>query len=633
MASIGLGDAALYKDQGFLERLVEEKPDFRANRWRCLTDPVHATETLGPIAKLEITVVTAHNLVAWTNSGTFESPSRPYVKAFLNDRLVFETQPKRSSVLRWMHKDIIEFAVLQSMVRLEVLDYDRFTHQANIGFVECCVGELPWSQTLEGWMELRFYDRLDRTSYERYNEHCSARDDKVVDEVRQSLLREGGIMCCSNGANGFRRNAGEILVRMRLVRTGSWLDMAFALALDPPPPQDFGFRRLHPKDEKPGTQVQDLGDHLTDLKLAIVDGAVASTINFVGYILRWRSFVLSTLVSVALVGSWLAPQLAWVLMPALVAILLALLASKHVRREMTLGGLNAPLTQEGFEYVAAWRSTESMVRFLRRIVENDLQGKVISGPDLSQCAAYCFSDGKPSLTFETLREELKTTSWTTSTKDNFAAGALVVVDGEEGPRTATVRSAESHHCVRVRFDGGRESVVDRSRVTTRLLLPTLPEWILPEHFSSMMRELEQQVKVAKERLLRPVLWLSQVLAWRRPYLCCTLVVALLTLSAVEAAVVTGVWGAWPGQVQGGMVGTAKVVMGYIKRAAHWGGILLGVLILVHESPWFTEVRGVQKICWRLLCSTHGSAPKRWAFFTPGSERQATLLRHFIAGGL
>merc|ERR1719410_1084773 len=113
--------------------------------------------------------------------------------------------------------------------------------------------------------------------------------------------------------------------------------MAFALALEPPPPQDFGFRRLHPKDEKPGTQVQDLGDHLTNLKLAIVDGAVASTINFVGYILHWRSFILSTLVTVALVGSWLAPRFTWVLVPALVAILLAFLANEQVRREMTLG--------------------------------------------------------------------------------------------------------------------------------------------------------------------------------------------------------------------------------------------------------------------------------------------------------
>lgn len=274
-----------------------------------------------------------------------------------------------------------------------------------------------------------------------------------------------------------------------------------------------------------------------------------------------------------------------------------------------------------------------MARFLRRIVENDLQGKVTNGPELSQCAAYCFSDGKPSLTFETLREELKTTRWTTATKDTFAAGAPVVVDGEEGPRTATVRSVESHHRVRVRFDGGPECIVDRSRVTTRLLLPALPEWILPDHFNGLMRDLEQQVKVAKERLLRPVQWLSQVLAWRRPCLSCTLVIALLTLSAVEAAVVTGILGDWPERAQGSMVGTAKEIMGQIKRAAHWGGILLGVLILVHESPWFTEVRGVQKICWRLLCSSHGSAPKRWAFFTPGSERQADPLWHFTAGGL
>jgi len=613
------------KLDGFLEQLAREQDDFRSNRWRCIRNPKHAAETLGPCARLDLTVVSARGLVAWTQYHSFEAPSRPYVKVFLNDKLAFETAPVRTSNLRWDYRNTVDFAVLTSMIRLEVVDYDRITHQEGVGFVEFCVGELPWNEMVDGWLELRLYDRLERTSEHRYRAHLESRDDESVDELRQSLLEEAAMcnMSCTSSNNRGRvrmqKNAGEVHVQMRLERLGTWMDSAFASALDPPPSQDFGLRKLAvDRDGEPVPHMQDLGDHVTELKLQVVDGALASAVNFFGYILEWRSYLLSAAVSATLICTWLVPVLTWVLLPALVAVLLFLLGVKDMRDEMTLGGQNAPLTQEGLEYVAAWRNTRSMVRFLRRIVENELQGKVINEEELYICAAHCFSNGNPKVSFDHLREGLLVANWTSSTRNEFAPGAFVVVQGEDNFRSATVLGNHPSG-VRVRYGDGCEDVKDISQVAARLHLPNLPTWMIPESLSASMREVEHQMRSAKNLLLKPVDWLTQVLSWKNPAITSLVVISLFLVSAAEGAQVVGVFGGWPDEVGHAWVVVLEVVLRWIKTALHWSAVAAGMVILVFQSTWLTEIRSLLRIAMRSLCWSRRDAPKHWPFFRIGSE--------------
>merc|ERR1712190_712310 len=105
------------------------------------------------------------------------------------------------------------------------------------------------------------------------------------------------------------------------------------------------------------------------------DGALQCTLNFILYVLQWRSCILSTCICAGLILTWCYPWFTFSVFPAMLAILLLLLRNEDFRKETCAGGLNAPLSQEGFERVARWRNTNAMLRFVRRIVEQDLQGK------------------------------------------------------------------------------------------------------------------------------------------------------------------------------------------------------------------------------------------------------------------
>merc|ERR1712176_788453 len=112
---------------------------------------------------------------------------------------------------------------------------------------------------------------------------------------------------------------------------------------------------------------QGVGDEIFDIRLALYDGVVLCTTNFIGYILCWRSFLLSICVCAGLITTWFHPWTTGIIIPIMMAILLVLLWSEEFRTETCAGGMNAPLNQEGFEQVARWRNTNVMARFVRRM--------------------------------------------------------------------------------------------------------------------------------------------------------------------------------------------------------------------------------------------------------------------------
>merc|ERR1719424_6793 len=149
---------------------------------------------------------------------------------------------------------------------------DKKSH--SLGFVEVCVGDMPFDEEICCWLELRFPNNLQGTNTTRYEQHCKRRDEDVHREMAEKMpegpgngtvdvmaleqvsakIHNGGSVL-HRGARAIRKlkskvtghgegnlstsfedqfNAGELLVRMRLVRVGKdKYDDLFAHAIHP----------------------------------------------------------------------------------------------------------------------------------------------------------------------------------------------------------------------------------------------------------------------------------------------------------------------------------------------------------------------------------------------------------------
>ena len=143
-----------------LER-VQTKDDFHAKRWRCLSHPTRALETLSPVAILEIGILNARDL-AERESGMWRSDTTAdsFVQVVLDDQ---ELEKCITPVARgkkqptWLYHCEVDILAPMSMIRLQVFD-DQPTEKVPIGFVDVCVGDIPYDKPIEGWFELRFQD-------------------------------------------------------------------------------------------------------------------------------------------------------------------------------------------------------------------------------------------------------------------------------------------------------------------------------------------------------------------------------------------------------------------------------------------------------------------------------------------
>merc|ERR1719450_724968 len=96
----------------------------------------------------------------------------------------------------------------------------------------------------------------------------------------------------------------------------SAMDTTLALVFDPPAPKRFPAKSGAPakkptakaaasskKEKAPVSKepahsssklnVQNLGDHVSDMKIAVYEGLICSTYYFVKYLIHWRCFMLS----------------------------------------------------------------------------------------------------------------------------------------------------------------------------------------------------------------------------------------------------------------------------------------------------------------------------------------------------
>eukprot|EP00441_Pelagodinium_beii_P040540 CAMPEP_0197644698 /NCGR_PEP_ID=MMETSP1338-20131121/17584_1 /TAXON_ID=43686 ORGANISM="Pelagodinium beii, Strain RCC1491" /NCGR_SAMPLE_ID=MMETSP1338 /ASSEMBLY_ACC=CAM_ASM_000754 /LENGTH=733 /DNA_ID=CAMNT_0043218135 /DNA_START=73 /DNA_END=2274 /DNA_ORIENTATION=+ len=523
-------DSLLPQHVNLLDK-VQSKDDFHSKRYRCLSEPEFAINTLGPYAVLEIGILSGKDLIEREAAMLKVIDTNPdsLVEVYVDD---LQQENCKTPVARgkkdpvWQYQSAVDIVAPLSMLRLQVVD-DRATEKAPIGFVEICVGDMPHDTVIEGWFELRFQENMVKNSMLRYAEHCKLREDersvqeaeaqnaataaqdetgqiaeakksfvKTVEKVETQKKRVNDAFqaCVHSTADkaselGFetlsqslkdrsgstvRKNAGEIYLRLNLKQVVSSTTAKFALALDPHPAVSRGTPT-----EVEVAELIDLQycvDEVFEFKVKLLDDAVFCFLYWVLYLLTWRSSLLSFIhLAIWLIVAW-HTFLFSTLFPLLLILNLVVNYFPAARMPMTRGGLNAPFTEQGLAWVASWRSTDQMHTFVKRVATDDLKLSIGQNEQkLYFFAAKCARDGQPTVSLNELKIALRRAEFLAETEETEAplqSGDLVWVDGRDRGKVVQVGAAD----VTVELkDIGRSmltqtATLDKRRVTRRLVL-------------------------------------------------------------------------------------------------------------------------------------------------------------------
>jgi len=433
-----------------LKQDLDNRLPFHENRWMCLTQPTSAVLCLGAVARLEVTIVKAKDLILNEGTGVAvrtEQP-KPFVRVYLDDKEVAEsTRGKNTRNPDFNYSCNIDVVAAKSMVRFQVYDKDieddgardlfkanmaevsvvdgkkQSSLQHSLGFVEVCLADMPFDEELIGWLELRFPSHLQGKNTSRYHQHCLSREDVLHKEMQEMLeaapssqvghmafvqvskkiSREsgtsgyGGMMKSVMGRARTTRdesadqqfNAGELFVRMKMVMAApSKYDVMFSYALDPP---KLSFNPVIQASSLPELDIQELFDDAMDIKFSVLDDFVFCFFSYVWYLLSWQNKFVSGLITLCLLLSCWSKALIHGCVFGIMAALLLMNCREGQRQQMTTSGLNAPLTQKGFLIVARWNSILQMQAFIYRVMMH--QGcQVLSERGLHDFVARGFRD-------------------------------------------------------------------------------------------------------------------------------------------------------------------------------------------------------------------------------------------------
>jgi hypothetical protein len=564
------------RKQTIIDRIYAGE-DFHENRWRCIFDPERAYYTLSPSAKLEIKIIKARRLIpALTSSFEKYTGDEPdaFVRVYTDDVLRYETQCiNNTRSPEWNHDGKLDIVADRSMVRLSVYDSDSADNSTlidHLGFVELCVGDMPFNQAIEGWFELNFPQNLQGANVDRYDQHCEKRveDTKLpmpqqpnkgeisVEGVEnlsdeQLTMVQKAKVSTSWARNWVRRahrgvhnmvshvsgnnikmielednksvqyNAGEIYISMRLVPVVDEHDLLFAKVLTP---SYLTFASFIQEEYLPKLELQELVDDLMDVKLKVVDDMVFSLANALNYILRWRSKLISGFLFTVFLSCGFSISLSTALLYFWLATVLLLQSQKTWRDEMTTGGWNAPLTQSGYEMVAATNDISEMNEFLARVVESRL-GEVKSEQDLLHFAGTLVlegKDGKPDISFQQLIEVMCNLPFLDLPSTmNIKKGTLIRVDELNRGEVVDI----THHGTQVVVDydendlvsgdlANLEVQVDMERCKPRLIVPRIPRALIPKPVVNSAKLAMLLVARLKLALIPNATMVQDVLTWK-----------------------------------------------------------------------------------------------------------------------
>jgi hypothetical protein len=495
------------------------------------------------------------------------------VSVEMDDEVIYETAPVPQSLApEWNHQGYLNILRPRPFVRLYVKHYGGGDSHRDVGlgFVEFCVGDIPFDKTIEGWFELRFKENLQKNAAERYREHCQARDSDLYDmheksvaefhrantmpntedahsaglqtahstdafhttnllykEKKKSILKCGACGGCKGKGQPSsqgqpeegspHRNAGEIYVRLKLRRAGNTSDQLFAMGLPDAPQMDFGLPFMPGLYMKPES-LQSVADDTHLALRQVYHEAIMSIVNYISYILAWNNPVLSLFITTMFVLGCLCEWLHGVVTCAVIHAVMVTNSFDTLRLRMVTSGENAPLNQAGFELVANRGSAKEMHKFIKRFVEKSM-GASPPRDEKGQkefwlLAARCFRQRKPLLSIEELQQLLESVSYIEGSK-SLTTGTLVLVDERRPATVQLISDTPDGRKITVLYDDDPvPQQVPESQVVKRLKLPEIPQPLMPVMLDNTLHRVRGFL-IGVAHVLPILAFISDVLAWRR----------------------------------------------------------------------------------------------------------------------
>jgi len=658
--------------------------DFNTYRSRCLEKPDRAYYTLGPYARLTVEMIEARNLIPCNTSSFdkyFGDTPDAFVKVLVDDTMKYQTKTiSNNRNPKWEDKQVFDIVANRSMIRLHVYDSDgdaESTQVDPLGFVEFCVGDIPYGEEIEGWLELRFPANLQGTNLDRYADHCEKREEewaksvgissstkppqdieegKAPDEeieldasrkvahkmptsfvsramkrakasVQKATASFTGSEYVASGTDDVQFNAGEIHVILKLEKINAdSKDELYAHALTP---SYFTYASFVQEEALPKLDVQELVDDVMDIKIKLLDDMIFAFYTFILYILSWRSFTLSGMLLLAFLGAIKSASIVYGILHVWLACVLVYLSNEKWRNEISTGGLNAPLTQEGYLMVAAWDKTDEMFAFLMRIIQARL-GTVISMQDLVHFAGTLVTGigQEPDVSFDEVLKVIHDVWFVDmpSSSDLLEKGTLVRVhEHRRGTVKELGRSKQDspEQEITVQFDeedwelpGSTRSedkgVYPRRVVFPRLAIPPIPTPLVPKSVKAILAVAQYHTQDVKEKILPVAAQIRAFFTWQKPLYMSALIAYLLARAALSFFAATSK-DSWSFFVISIMADIRNGILGLIVLA-----------LLFSRSRGVKMAQGVLQVITAWAFSPERKAPGNWKFYKPPNQPYVTV---------
>jgi len=659
-------------------------------KWLCLVRPVRARETLAHWGLLQIEVFRAQDLHI-PKGYVLQTVPNAFVRVLVDDDGFDgnETARQKSADPVWASESPFQCKIYapRSMIRLEVRDDSGRSSTELLGFVDFCAGDLPLGKEVQGWLELRFAENLSRTSHWRYRRHCRARESEYYTahgheqsvegngqsadtasegpsvtsapsqpptkhkRMHKAKVRANSVFagCCGNpqGGVGLKDNGGELLVKLLLKRAPSvgFFSSQFATPIPPPPAKDFGISLIEEDQQKIDLQqVTDVGMYI---KASLWDQTFNCVLNYVKYIIFWRNFFVSAIITIAFAFTCYFTWLFLAVVPGFAALAMIFNAIAPIRTKMITNGSNAPLDDEGFMQVCAMKSTSEVQSFLQRVIRFKLFEAVPKVKDRSKLqilASRCFRQGKPlkGLTFDRLREHLRKVDWIEKSAETIRKDSNVLVREKLRGKVIDVLPPDEGGSKRVLVElvsheqnldlvPPEKKVFNFDEVVVQTVLPRIPIWSIPTQLAMIYFRAQAVSYDVRSKLIPIVFYLRDIAIWRSWVKASIITLLLAATSAIgiwlavhvdeyedpscettkttehsssaekeKAALITGAWS-------------------LVQELDNIFFLLVGLCILLPNAPWFRFFSSLGKILFSGC--PRKQAPKKWKFYRPEDEQQ------------